>query len=300
MAVEFRYRRLGYVALNVTDIDRSMRFYTDMVGLQRGGKNGDECLLRCTARHHDVILKSGDVAGLSRVGWEMATARDVALVRSHFTDLGLRSVDVDEDECKALGIQEAFRVTEPLTGATFEYYHSMSQALTPFETSVTQFARLGHVVIGTPKFDEAENHFTEQLNFRVSDRMHPAVFWMRCFPNPLHHSLALGRAETNRLNHINFMVTDIDDVGKAMWRLKKNDVPIVFGPGRHPPSESVFLYFLDPDKLTLEFSFGMEEFPEVGARAPRDLTLSPESIDYWGAVPDPAFGATGAIEVMAS
>ncbi len=36
----------------------------------------------------------------------------------------------------------------------------------------------------------------------------------------------------------------------------------MFGPGRHPPSESVFLYFLDPDGLTLEYSFGMEEFPE--------------------------------------
>jgi 2,3-dihydroxy-p-cumate/2,3-dihydroxybenzoate 3,4-dioxygenase len=47
-----------------------------------------------------------------------------------------------------------------------------------------------------------------------------------------------------------------------MWRMKKKQVPIVFGPGRHPPSGSVFLYFLEPDGMTLEYSFGMEEFPE--------------------------------------
>jgi 2,3-dihydroxy-p-cumate/2,3-dihydroxybenzoate 3,4-dioxygenase len=80
--------------------------------------------------------------------------------------------------------------------------------------------------------------------------------------------------------------------------LKKHDVPIVFGPGRHPPSDSVFLYYLDPDQLTLEFSFGMEEFPEQHARAPRDLKLAPESIDYWGAQPDPRFAAVGQIEPL--
>ena len=33
MSIPFRYRKLGYVALNVTDIERSTAFYTDIVGL---------------------------------------------------------------------------------------------------------------------------------------------------------------------------------------------------------------------------------------------------------------------------
>ena len=31
---DIRYRRLGYVALNVTDLDRSEAFYRDQVGLE--------------------------------------------------------------------------------------------------------------------------------------------------------------------------------------------------------------------------------------------------------------------------
>ena len=58
------------------------------------------------------------------------------------------------------------------------------------------------------------------------------------------------------------MVTDIDDVGGAMNRMKAANVPIVFGPGRHLPSTSIFLYFLDPDGNTTEYSFGMELFEE--------------------------------------
>ena len=38
-----------------------------------------------------------------------------------------------------------------------------------------------------------------------------------------------------------------DDIGKALYRIKQHDIKVVFGPGRHPPSDSVFFYFLDPD-----------------------------------------------------
>jgi 2,3-dihydroxy-p-cumate/2,3-dihydroxybenzoate 3,4-dioxygenase len=72
-------------------------------------------------------------------------------------------------------------------------------------------------------------------------------------------------------------------------------VPVVFGPGRHIASGSVFLYFLDPDGLTLEYSFGMEEFPEVDPRPPRILPPVPESIDSWGAIPDPRMTTIGEI-----
>jgi 2,3-dihydroxy-p-cumate/2,3-dihydroxybenzoate 3,4-dioxygenase len=80
-----------------------------------------------------------------------------------------------------------------------------------------------------------------------------------------------------------------------MNRMKKADVPIVFGPGRHLPSGSIFLYFLDPDGMTAEYSFGMEEFEPEGAREPRVLDPTAEVLDTWGSVPDPRFGQQGAI-----
>ena len=98
---------------------------------------------------------------------------------------------------------------------------------------------------------------------------------------------------------MNFMVTEIDDIGRGMWRFQKNEVPVVRGPGRHPPSGSVFLYVLDPDGLTVEYSFGMEEFPELGARKPRLLAPVPESLDYWGCPRDPRQGAIGEVEELA-
>ena len=86
-----------------------------------------------------------------------------------------------------------------------------------------------------------------------------------------------------------WMRLDAEGIGRALNRFKRNNVQIVYGPGRHPPSGSIFLHFLDPDEITLEYSFGMEEFPEADAREPRVLLPVPESIDTWGSARDLRF-----------
>ena len=230
----------------------------------------------------------------------MQDAENVAQARELYRRLDVSVFDVSPAECAQLGVHGGFRVSEPNTGATFEYFHSFDEAADPYVSTVAKIERLGHVVLSVQDHPAAERFFLEQLNFRASDRIDSAVTFMRCFPNPLHHSLGLSNSygKANRLHHVNFMVTNVDDIGKALWRMKRNDVPIVFGPGRHPPSDSMFLYFLDPDGMTVEYSFGMEEFPEIDPREPRRLPPGLQSIDYWGAVPTPQMASVGAIESL--
>jgi len=161
---------------------------------------------------------------------------------------------------------------------------------------VANIQRIGHAVIRTPQPREVCAFVRDPLNFAESDCVGDVVTFFRCFPNPFHHGFGVGLGPQNGWHHVNFMVTEIDDIGRALNRLKRADVPIVFGPGRHPASGSVFLYFLDPDGMTVEYSFGMEEFPELGARAPRRLPLAPEFLDSWGGFPDPRMAARGDLE----
>ena len=95
------------------------------------------------------------------------------------------------------------------------------------------------------------------------------------------------------MNHLAYQAERVDDVGIQVNRLKDANVPILFGPGRHHPSGSIFLYFPDPDGMAIEYSQGMEEFPEEGAREPRRLEPSKETIDEWGGTPQPEFGQVG-------
>ncbi len=297
-AQAIRYAQLGYVALNVSDLERSASFYESIVGLTPvGGIEDGQAFFRCSAKHHDLLLSQSPNPGLKRVGWQMESSQAREAAFDHFADLGLDPRPVASEAAAGLGISDdAFRIREPNCGVVFEFYSSMRPAAAPFSPTLAKIQRLGHLVIAVKDLPAAERFCLEEMNFRASDRIEGAVTFMRCFPNPLHHSMGLSQSKTNNFHHINFMVTEVDDIGKAMYRMKKNKVPVTFGPGRHPPSDSMFFYFADPDGMWVEYSFGMEEFPEREARAPRLMPLGLESIDYWGGAPDPNYPNRGEIE----
>ena len=290
-----RYLRLGYASLQVRDVTATTAFYRDIVGLAVARKDARTAWLRCSDKPYDIVLEQGDIPGLRRVGFELESDAELEKAYDRLAERGYAPIWSDTDLCAAHCVRRAFRFANPATGLGLDFYVGQELACDAYETSVAEIVRLGHVVINVKSYADAHRFWIEDLGFAVSDHVPGRIAFLRCWPNPLHHSFALLEGPSDGLNHINFMVQDIDDIGRAMNRMKKADVPIVFGPGRHLPSTSIFLYFLDPDGMTNEYSFGMEELPEAGARAPRELEPKPEVLDTWGSLADPRFGKTGAI-----
>lgn len=295
MTAPFRYRRLAYVALEVSDLARSRDFYRELVGLVLDREVDGVAYLRCSDFPQNVVLTEGAEPGLARIAFELESDGDLDRAYAYLRDEGFDPVWADKAESAALRVGRALRFREPGCGLLFEFHADPQLATDRFSPSHTDIARLGHVVLNVADFSAVEASLVGKLNFLISDHVPGKIAFMRAFPNPLHHSLAIIGGPANGFNHVNFMVSDIDDIGRARNRMIKADVPIVFGPGRHLPSGSIFLYFLDPDGMTTEYSFGMEEFEENGARAPRELDPKPEVLDTWGSIPDPRFGKTGAI-----
>jgi 2,3-dihydroxy-p-cumate/2,3-dihydroxybenzoate 3,4-dioxygenase len=283
-----RYQKLGRVELGVKDLARSHKFYEEVVGLQYVGTGKDgEVLLRCDNDHHSLVLNASENAGLRVAGFML---QDLAQFEPLLECLGHASIRIYEVEptlCERRHQQRAIRIFEPFVGAVIEFYVPQDDSARPFMPTVARIQRLGHVVFNTPRAPEAIAFWRDVLNFKISDAVGEVATFLRCWPNPYHHGIGICSSEKQSLHHVNYMVTEIDDVGRSLSRLRKSDAPIVFGPGRHPASDSIFLYFLDPDGLTMEYSFGMESFPENFPREPRHMPLSPESLDYWGSVPDP-------------
>ena len=301
MPVPFRYRRPGYVALNVSDVSRTADFAYNIVGLEDSGTGpSGERFFRCGTNRHCVVLSKSDQPGFKRAAWELESHDDVDAAFGHFSDLGWSPGWLPEEERVALNLTltPAFRVRDPFTGALFEYFAGMDQTIVEFPGRLAKIRQLGHFALSVPDVLAGARHFEQNHGLVVSDYVSKFAALLRAPPNPNHHSFGLAMSTTGaaHFNHINFMVTDIDDMGKLQYRLQRNQVKIVFGMGRHPTSDSIFLYFLDPDGLTWEYSFGMEQFPEVGGRPARAMSARPEDFDVWGAAPEPEFSKTGVIE----
>ena len=292
-----RYRKLGYVELNVTDINASAEFYRSMVGLQyvATGSRG-EVFLRCADDHHSVVLHQASDPGLKLVGWMLDDESQFDVLHARLKKAGVPFRELSRGQLAPRHLERTTRMVEPLSGVTFEFYLWKDHRAYDFDPRLAKIQRVGHAVIKTPHYAQVNKFMREVLNFAESDVIEGTITFFRCFPNPYHHGFGVGNGAANGWHHINFMVSEIDDIGRALARLRKAGVPIVFGPGRHPASGSVFLYWLDPDGMTVEYSFGMEEFPELSARPPRQLPRIPDSLDSWGSHRDARMASRGSLE----
>lgn len=291
MTVDFRYRKLGYLALNVTDLDRTTEFAVNTFGLDLVGDGpAGERFLRSGMDHHSLVLTQNDTPGLIRGAWEMETEEDVDRAFRHFSSLGLvpRKLSSEEREVLGLGLSDAFRINEPTTGACFEFYSRMLQLSRPRTNTLTDFVSLGHYAIGVPDVKASTAWAVENLGFAVSDYVgNVFAAFVRAVPNPNHHSFGYLRSPSPKptFNHVAFMVNSIDDIGKLFNRIEHHSVRRAWGIGRHPTSRSIHLYIHDPDGMSWEYTLGMEQFSEHDPRPPRQMSSAPEDSDLWGARP---------------
>ena len=291
-----RYKKLGYIVLSVTDLEKSEDFYENMVGLQFVERDNETVYLRSSYDHHNMILEQGSEPGLKRVAFELEKASQFQDVFNYLTEKGLNPIELDVKETQKLAQGRTLRFKDPYVGVTYEFYVEMMQLGLPYKsTHGLNIECLLHVVYESPHLEEITDFFVNTLNFKISDfsGRETNFVWLRAFPNPWHHTFAVTKGPENKLNHLAYKVGTVDDVGIQVNRLKDQNVPILFGPGRHHPSGSIFLYFADPDGMAIEYSQGMEAFPEEGAREPRRLEPSKETIDEWGGTPQPEFGQVG-------
>lgn len=290
MAADFRYRRLGYITLNVTDIERSTRFATDVFGMDPAGEGeGGARFFRIGPAHHDIMLVPAESPAFVRSSWELETEDDLDRAFAHFKSIGLDPYWLSPEDTKGLHLERAFRVTEPVLKTVWEYYSRMSYNNVPRKNQLTKFQGGKHFGLVVPDCKAVTDYTVDNMGFLVSDYLEGwGASLLRAFPNPNHHSFAPLQFPAPRplFHHVAFMVDEIDDIGKLFNRVKKFDVKIQFGIGRHPTSGSIHLYVYDPDYFIWEYTLGMEQFPEVGAREPRRMSAAPENLDLWQAEPD--------------
>lgn len=127
--VPFRYLKPGYVALGVTNLERSVAFYRDIVGLALEAQQGSElAFLRCSDDHHNVVLYQSAEPGIKRMAFQLETPADVPRAREHLHGLGWPVETLDAAEARAFHQGETIRFRIPGCGLMFEFYGEIDRA----------------------------------------------------------------------------------------------------------------------------------------------------------------------------
>ena len=105
---------LGHVHLKVSDVDRSVAFYTDVFELAVTERHGRYAFLSFGHHHHDVALQEvgpdapGQSAGVSlyHAAFEVADDDELAALHERVTDRGVDVSPVDHGISRALYFED--------------------------------------------------------------------------------------------------------------------------------------------------------------------------------------------------
>jgi 2,3-dihydroxy-p-cumate/2,3-dihydroxybenzoate 3,4-dioxygenase len=271
---------IAYVRSGVADLDAAVRFATGIVGLELAAPTEiGVAHLRADHRHHCLALVEGP-SGVIASGFSVADAGALAAAETELERAGITVRRGSAQEARSRRVREFIAFDDPF-GNRLELVSQQEIITRPVAfTRPAGITEFGHLCLDAPDVYEAHRFWSTRFNARVSDWIGDAACLLRI--DPVHHKLAVFKADKPGLCHMNFQVASIDDVFRNWHFLVDHGVQIEMGPGRHPQSTAIFLYFLGPEGFTYEYSFGVRRIEDDAAWIPR--TFDPEeigSIDMW-------------------
>jgi 2,3-dihydroxy-p-cumate/2,3-dihydroxybenzoate 3,4-dioxygenase len=276
---------IRYVRLGTRDPVGADRFAREVVGLEPARVEGGMRYYRSDDRDHTLVYFDGDPRDHA-VGFEL---RDADALEAAAAELESRRIAVKRGgaaDCEMRRVHSMISFDDP-TGNRIELVvrpqHGGRRHFPSRDAGITGFS---HVGLCTTDARRDEAFWCGVLGARVSDRIGEAAL-LRI--DPVHHKVALFPTTRAGVQHVNHQVAGVDDVMRAWYRFREQGVRIVFGPGRHPTSGAVFLYFEGPDGMVFEYSTGVRLIPpeQEAAYRPRQFPFDdPMSFCMWGSKPD--------------
>jgi catechol-2,3-dioxygenase len=274
-----RVAALRSVALNVPDLTAAEHFYTSVWHLQVAARGDGVVYFRGTGADHH-LLALHQAAGPAKI-------RCVTLRARHQSAL-----EVVASAALAAGgkvLQHVAQLNEPgggtavtvadSDGRVFQLVYGDDLHADALQAP-DQPIRLAHVVLNSHDVEATRSFMESVFDFSLSDRTRIMAF-MRC--NSDHHSIALGDTDNDALNHIAFLMPDLEAVMRGGGRMRDAGFGIEWGPGRHGPGDNAFNYFVGPFDVVVEYTAEVQQIDDsYQAGQPSDWTWPPGRVDQWG------------------
>lgn len=259
--------KLGYISLTTQDINKTLTFFKEIIGLEETIVKDGVHYLRAWGdfEHHTLSIREGDRGYVNYIGWRTKRKEDVQAFKEILEAKGIEVQTVAP--WTTTGIGEAIRFQLP-SGHTFELYYDVekpvveehrrsvlkNQTYKSWAKGVSP-RRLDHVNLHTSEQVKETYEFMQEVlgfnmrEYLVADNGDILAGWMSV--TPLVHDVAMvarkeGEIPTPaRMHHLSYWLDDSQDILRAADILKEHGFDFV-GPGKHSISQALYLYVVDP------------------------------------------------------
>ena len=271
--------RPGHAQIRVLDLEESVKWYTEVMGLEPMGRDSQGRAYfktRAERDHHSVILRQSDRAGLDFFGFKVLDQATLDALDKKLQAYGVKTERMPAGELLETGERVRFKIP---TGHTIELYAHKTDVGSAAGTTNPEMdvidrpgitpIRLDHCLIYGDELDAARDLFIDVLGFTLVERVKledgktDLAVWLTCSAKA--HDIAIVRhGEKDKLHHVSFQLGSWEQVLRAADIMSKNRVSIDMGPTRHGITNGTTIYFFDPSGNRLEtFCGGYDHYPDM-------------------------------------
>jgi catechol-2,3-dioxygenase len=206
-----RIERLGFVTLEVADLDAAIDFYARVVRLEVTERRPGIAFMGGGADHHWLRLEEASTPRVVRISYQAAGDQALDAVRA---DLESRDISYTEgSDFAGDRIDKRVRFNDP-AGIEWELFTQMAELAVPIAPNGIDLDKLLHTLWVVPRYDEEVAFCRDVLGFKVSDRIEESIVFLRC-ANGYHHSLGFVRGPAElaapEFSHFCILVGSLDD-----------------------------------------------------------------------------------------
>ena len=264
---------LAHIEVTAPDVEASVKFYEEQVGLTVFAREGGKVYLRCWGDYYNysLVLTEGPEPSLVAMAWRTSSAEAL--------DEAAKRVEAEGIEVQwsteRLSLGKSFRFVGPY-GHTMELFWEVDK----FQATGDQVSiypdrperrsrhavaprQLDHVTVAASDVRGFAEWYERVLGFRIMAHTileeAPVYVFTVITTNEKSHDLGIvldTSTAAGRVHHIAFWSDHPEDLVRTADVLLENGTPIEYGPSIHGIGEQNYLYFREPSTLRVELNSG--------------------------------------------
>jgi catechol 2,3-dioxygenase len=271
--------RPGHVQMRVLDLEESVKFYGDVLGLIETGRDAQNRVYFKTwdeRDHNSFIIRQADKAGMDFYAFKVDSKASLDKFEADLRAYGVSTERIPAGEMLETGERVRFEIP---SGHLIELYAEKKdvgnglpyvnpEAWTALAEKGIAPIRMDHILLYGPDIEKSQKIFEEVLGFYLvehvvlEDDTTDLAIWLSCATKA--HDLAFVRhAEPGKVHHVAFQLESWERVLRAADIMTMNKVTIDMGPTRHGITRGTTIYAFDPSGNRFEtYCGGYSSYPD--------------------------------------
>ncbi|MFG6115688.1 VOC family protein [Halobacillus sp. MO56] len=300
---------IGHVEISVTNFEKSLWFFTEVMGLVLTETDGDRAYLRAWQDfdHHTLVLKASNISEVNRMGWRVSTKESLELFEKQLQVMNIDYQWVDGGQKKALGDtlqfkspagipvelyweKELFVTDDPALKSNLPSHPSkyMAKGVSP--------RRFDHVNLMVNDVAEEQQWWTDLLGihhrYYIQNQEDVRLgSWLS--RTNIAHEIALMRNSNQdgaAFHHLAYYLDSPDELLRASNIMAENGIKIEWGPGKHGTSGAQFIYVFEPSGHRVEiWTGGILMFSPDWEPIKWSSDVGQLGLEMWGSTPPQSY-----------